>query len=98
MEGLAVVAKHEPRFITATEARVHLGKVIEDVRFSADPIFVEKSGVEVLVMLSPSEYRRLAAQDLGVWDRIDQIRRGVASLTESKGIDDADRLIDEGRD
>ena len=93
-----VVAKAEPRHITATEARVHLGQVIEEIRAGSAPIYVEKGGEAVLVMLSPAEYERLAGQDQDVWSRIEAIRREVAARTGGAPIGNVDDMINVGRE
>lgn len=47
------------RTISATEARVHFGEIVRSANETNQPIFIEKAGKEVAVLLSPYEYRRL---------------------------------------
>lgn len=47
------------RTITATEARVHFGEVLRKANECNEPIFIEKAGKHVAVLLSPPEYQRL---------------------------------------
>jgi prevent-host-death family protein len=93
-----MVTRAEPRHISATEARVHFGKVIEEIQAGSEPIVVEKSGEPVVIMLSPAEYYRLVKQDTDVWSRIELIRRDVAVHTGGASIGDADEMIDLGRE
>jgi prevent-host-death family protein len=93
-----MVAVKDSRHISATEARIHFGQFIDEIRNSPQPIFVEKAGEPVMVLISPAEYHRLAAQDADVWERISRIRASVSARTDGKGIDDADQLIDDGRE
>lgn len=51
------------RAISATEARVHFGEVVRSANETNEPIFIEKAGKEVAVLLSPAEYRRLTGTD-----------------------------------
>ena len=93
-----MTTKAGPRHISATEARVRFGQVIEDIQAGDEPIVVEKAGEPAVIMLSPAEYHRLKSQDVDVWARIDAIRRDFAAQTSDAQIGDADEWIDIGRE
>ena len=93
-----MTTKAGPRHISATEARVRFGQVIEDIQAGDEPIVVEKAGEPAVIMLSPSEYHRLKSQDVDVWARIDAIRRDFAAQTSGAQVGDADEWIDIGRE
>ena len=49
------------RVVSATEARVHFGELMREVVQGDQPVIVEKSGTEQVVVLSVTHYRRLLA-------------------------------------
>lgn len=50
---------------SATNARVHFGRVIENAL--VEPVLIEKSGRTIVVVLSFDEYRRVSAIEDKYW-------------------------------
>lgn len=51
--------------ITATEAKNHFGEYLE--KTISDPVFIQKTGRPVAVMLSVKEYERLTGLEDAYW-------------------------------
>ena len=51
------------RSVSATEARVHFGELLQRVAKGEDTVIVERGGVPQAVVLSVAEYERLLARD-----------------------------------
>jgi len=49
------------RRISATDARIHFGKLMRDVVEKEEPVVVERSGEPHVVVISVDEYERLVA-------------------------------------
>ena len=50
------------RTVTATEARVNFGRIMRELSDSGQPIVVERSGDQAIVMLSIANYERLLSR------------------------------------
>lgn len=51
------------RRISATEARVHFGELLDSVRQKADVVYVERAGVPQVVIVSVDEWERHKKED-----------------------------------
>ena len=81
------MATNHMKSLSTTELRLHLGKILSDLTRNRKPIFVERGGEAIAVLLSVSEYQRmkdrnggtqpeagraLALQAFGMWaERVD---------------------------
>lgn len=70
------------RVVTATEARVHFGEMIQRVINNQETIIVERSGEPQIVLLSLVQYQRLKAAEeraqVGWRQRVDEAREQIA--------------------
>ncbi len=53
------------KIITSTECKTRLGEYLETVR--TEPVFIEKTGRAVAVLISRAEYDRLTALENSYW-------------------------------
>lgn len=64
------------------EARAHLGEIVDRVRFTGEPIIIEKSGKSAVMVLplepSDEELAMRAASKKRMWAAIDRIRQHVS--------------------
>jgi len=63
------------RTISATEARVHFGELVDSVANRNDVVFVERAGVAQVVVVSVDEWQRRCQQESDPW-------AGVAEMME----------------
>ncbi|MGH3647397.1 MAG: type II toxin-antitoxin system prevent-host-death family antitoxin [Micromonosporaceae bacterium] len=88
------------RKMSATEARVHFGEVLESVK-RGDIVYVEKSGRPQAVIVPVEEWERDRQRE-GTWDRtLLMMEASRRELAEKYGSDafkdfDVDREIDAG--
>ena len=89
--------------VTATEARVHFGELLQRVIRSKKAIVVERAGKPLAVILSMDEYERLAApEEEPAWKTLvqqarEQIRVELGNR-ELLPVDEIIRLMREERD
>ena len=70
--------------VSATEARVHFGELMRRAAETGEPIFVERDGKPVVVLLHVDEYRRLLrGQQQADWKEM--VRRAHAQVREDLG-------------
>lgn len=55
------------RKVSATEARIHFGELMQSVVNGQKPVIVEKSGKPQVVVLSVEQYQRLQRDDAQTW-------------------------------
>lgn len=72
------------RVVSATEARVHLGRIMREVAERDVPVIVERDGQEQVVILSVRRYRQMASGEISTpsWQRL---------LAETRAAAEADR-------
>jgi prevent-host-death family protein len=56
-----------PTTISATEARVHFGEIMQDALRSQQPIVVEKAGKPQVVILAFERYQQLVSNEQEDW-------------------------------
>jgi prevent-host-death family protein len=90
----------EPRHVSATDARVRFGELLDAVRNRGETVIVEKSGEPMAAVIPISEYRRLTRRVLGQdwWDRQRKISEELARNLDGRPYPDERELIDAGRE
>lgn len=82
--------------ISATEARVHLGAVLDRLQQDGGPIIVERGGQAQAVLLSLATYERLnwkqAGSETKLLDRARALRERVAKRAGATLLDPTDIL------
>jgi prevent-host-death family protein len=91
------------RSVSATEARIHFGDLLQRVANGGEPVIVERGGVPQAVVLSIAEYERLSAcaAPTGWRDRARAARdlvRVELGTTEIPRSEDVIRALREERD
>lgn len=85
------------RRISATDARVGFGKLLQDVAEGGDTVLVERSGQPQAVVVSVDEYRRLQRLEEGGRDRwralLDQAIQRVDHDLKGETLPPADEII-----
>jgi prevent-host-death family protein len=66
------------RTVSATEARIHFGELMNEVMEHKQPILVEKNGKRQVVLLAIEEYQRLQKRDEPTSDILAQIEHSRA--------------------
>jgi prevent-host-death family protein len=90
----------EPRHVSATDARVRFGELLDAIKSRGETVIVEKSGEPLAAVIPIAEYRRLTRRVLpqefwdGVQDVADELERNLAG----RPYPDVRELIDAGRD
>jgi prevent-host-death family protein len=87
------------RTMTATEARVHFGELLDTVK-TGERVVVEKSGRPVAVFISPQEYEALTCKRLNedVLQAAERSRERMAEILNGGPLPDIREMIDFGRD
>jgi prevent-host-death family protein len=68
------------RTVSATEARIHFGELMNEVMEHKQPILVEKNGKPQVVLLAIEEYQRLSARQRppGDWEvQLDELHAQI---------------------
>ena len=91
------------RTVSATEARVHFGELLDSVAKRNDVVFVERAGVRQVVVVSVEEWERRCRQANDPWAGIaEEMEAHWAYMDEKYGdsFDDIDvaELIRAGRE
>lgn len=84
--------------ISATEARIHFGEIMQDAVRHQQPIVVEKAGKPQVVILAYDRYQRLAGDEQEDWQTM--LAKGHAMVkADLKGrkLPSAVEMIEEGR-
>lgn len=58
------------RTVSATEARVHFGELLDSVAKRNDIVFVERAGVAQVVVVSVEEWHRRTEREPDPWDGV----------------------------
>jgi prevent-host-death family protein len=84
--------------VSATEARVHFGELMQDAVQHQQPIVVEKAGKPQVVIIAYDRYRQLVREENDDWRTL--LARGhanVNSLRAGRDLPSAVEMIEEGR-
>ncbi len=74
------------RRVSATEARVHFGELLDSVAKRNDVVFVERSGVAQVVVVSVEEWNRRCSGPSDPWAEVaESIEEHWAYLTDRYG-------------
>ncbi len=87
--------------VSATEARVHFGRMMRRVSEEQQAIIVERSGQPQIVLISIEEYERLKAAGPAHnpwWDQLHQARERVAAELAGRELPPADDVIRQMRE
>lgn len=92
------------RRVTATEARVRFGELLDGVMARQDVVFVERAGREVAVVVSVEEWRAACAGRSDKWERANamlaeyhELLRAEGAVERLRGFD-VEEAIRAGRD
>jgi prevent-host-death family protein len=87
--------------MTATEARVHFGRLLRDVAERGETVIVERSGLPLAVIVSVNEYNRLriGEDEKPDWERqLDELHELIRLHHGEQEMPDAAELINAGRE
>jgi prevent-host-death family protein len=92
--------RSEPRHISATDARVRFGELLDAIKDRGETVIVEKSGEPLAAVIPISEYRRLTRKvlDQAWWDEQREIAEELERNLAGRPYPDVRELIDAGRD
>lgn len=99
-KGYDMVARREPRHVSATEARVHLGELLRAVERDGEIVIVEKGGKPLAAVIPMDEYRRLHRPRLSAewWQRQDKLAASIQRNLNGRELPDVKDLINAGRE
>ncbi len=90
-----------PDVITATEARVHLGAVLDRLQDEGGPIIVERGGRAQAVLLSLATYERISDSQAGSEAKLLERARALRSRVRDQAggpLPDPTTVLHEARD
>lgn len=89
-----------PRTVSATEARVHFGELLQKVESDGGPVIVEKGGKPVAVILSTRRYEEMTREsEIDDWqERARRSRELVAKWLGDRAMPDVDEMINFGHE
>lgn len=87
------------RKVTATEARVHFGELMQSVVKDQNPIIVEKSGKPQVVILAVEHYQRLQEDQNQNWlSQLEETHALIVKDLKGKALPDPSDVIRQQRD
>ena len=84
--------------VSATEARVHFGELMQDAIQHQQPIVVEKSGKPQVVIIAYDRYQQLVQEEKADWRAL--LARGHANVNSYRAgreLPSAVEMVEEGR-
>lgn len=84
--------------VTATEARIHFGEIMQDAVHSRQPIIVEKAGKPQVVILAYDYYQQLVNKEADKWRAM--LKKGHAMVKadlNGRNLPSGSAMIEEGR-
>ncbi len=87
--------------VSATEARIHFGKMMRHVAEEQQTIIVERSGQPQIVMISIDSYERLKAGRRSPdswWEHIMKVRNTVAAEIKGRPLPPPEEIIQQMRE
>ena len=96
----AMMAKLEPRHVSATTARVRFGELLDAVKDRGETVIVEKNGEELAAVIPIAEYRRQTRRVLDQvwWDDQRKVAEELQRNLAGRPYPDERELIDAGRE
>jgi prevent-host-death family protein len=87
------------RRMSATEARIHFGRLMHRVVTEQETVLIERSGEAHVVILSVAEYERLkAAQGAGWQEKVAAARQRALAELQKRPLPPVEELIREMRE
>ena len=89
------------RTISATQARIHLGELMRQVRDEQQTVIVERNGDPQVVIVSLAAYQRMKeaeAQQLSTRERIEHVRAQITADLAGRPLPSFVELLQELRD
>lgn len=95
-----MIAKVEPKHISATAARVRFGELMDAMKYRGETVIVERSGEEVAAVVPIADYRRMTRRVLSQewWDDQQKVAEELERNLAGRPYPDEKELIDAGRD
>lgn len=86
--------------VTATDARVHFGEILQRVVQNDETILVERSGKPVAVIVPVERYERLASRGLehDLTARVQQVRAKIRAELGTRDLIPAEEIIARARE
>ena len=87
------------RKVTATEARIHFGELMQSVVNDQNPVIVEKSGKPQVVILSVEHYQKLQEDKNQNWiSQLQETHALIETELNGKELPDPSEIIREQRE
>jgi prevent-host-death family protein len=87
-----------PTTVSATEARIHFGEVMQDAVRSRQPIVVEKAGKPQVVILAYTAYQQLVNGEQEDWQtKLAKVHAMVKADLNGRTLPSAVEMLEEGR-
>ena len=84
--------------VSATEARIHFGQIIQDAVLHQQPIVVEKAGKPQVVILAYNLYQQLAGGELENWQtKLAKVHAKLDAYLAGRELPSAVDMLEEGR-
>ena len=84
--------------VSATEARIHFGEIMQDAVLHQQPIVVERAGKPQVVILAYELYQQLAGNEQENWQaRLARAQAKLDAYLAGKELSSAVDMLEEGR-
>lgn len=84
--------------VSATEARIHFGEIMQDAVLRQQPIVVEKAGKPQVVILAYDLYQQLAGNEQENWQaKLAKLHAKLDAYLAGKELPNAVDMLEEGR-
>ena len=84
--------------VSATEARIHFGEIMQDAVLRQQPIVVEKAGKPQVVILAYELYQQLAGNEQENWQaRLARAQAKLDAYLAGRELSNAVDMLEEGR-
>ena len=84
--------------VSATEARIHFGEIMQDAVLRQQPIVVEKAGKPQAVILAYELYQQLAGNEQENWQaRLARAQAKLDAYLAGRELSNAVDMLEEGR-
>ena len=87
--------------VSATEARVHFGELLQRVVQAREPVTIERAGKPQAVLLALEDYQRLVENQhtAPVWqEKLNKARQQIQTKLAARRLPDPAKIIRDGRD
>lgn len=84
--------------VSATEARIHFGEIMQDAVLRQQPIVVEKAGKPQVVILAYDLYQQLAGNEQENWQaKLTKLHAKLDAYLAGRELPNAVDMLEEGR-